>query len=359
MIPLSRRFLLFVLSGAIFVLFCMALAACKPSSEPTAIEIQPTQTAAIIPTATFTPLPSPTALPARVILLAPAGSDPAVAGEMQSLLDELAVQEGYTLEVKAELSEGDFGDNLKLVVALPPDTGIANFAAAHPSTQFLAVGIPGVQPGGNLAVIGAGGDRPDQQGFLAGYIAAVVTPDWRVGVISQGDTGAGRAARQGFLNGAIFFCGLCRPAYPPFVQYPNYYEVSSTASQTDKQAAADYLIGQGVKTVYVYPAVADEALLSYLAQAGVNLIGSGIPPASLQNNWIASIGVDWLSAVQEAWTNWINGEQTGNGTTPLGISNANPNLFSPGRQDLVERILADLTAGYIDSGVDPVTGEPR
>ena len=359
MIPLSRRFLLFVLSGAIFVLFCMALAACKPSSEPAPIETQPVETATTAPTATFTPLPSPTALPERVILLAPAGSDPTLAGEMQNLLGGLASQEGYILEVKAGLSEMDFGEDLRLVVALPPDTGIANFAAAYPSVQFFAIGIPGVQAGGNLSVIGAGGDRPDQQGFMAGYIAALVTPDWRVGVISAGDTGPGRAARQGFLNGAIFFCGLCRPAYPPFVQYPDYYEVPSTASQTDKQAAADYLIGQGVKTVYVYPALADEALLLYLAQAGVNLIGSGAPPASVQNNWIASIGVDWVSAVQEAWSNWSDGEAFGGGSSALTLSNQNPNLFSPGRQNLAEKILADLTAGYIDSGVDPITGEPR
>jgi len=359
MIPLSRRFILFVLSGAIFVLSCMALAACKSSSEPAPIETQPIETATTVPTATFTPLPSPTALPERVILLAPAGSDPTLAGEMQNLLGGLASQEGYILEVKAELGEADFNEGLRLVVALPPDTGIANFAAAYPSVQFLAVGIPGVQSGGNLSVIGAGGDRPDQQGFMAGYIAALVTPDWRVGVISAGDTGPGRAARQGFLNGAIFFCGLCRPAYPPFVQYPDYYEVPSAASQVDKQAAADYLIGQGVKTVYVYPPLADEALFSYLAQAGVNLIGSGAPPASVQNNWITSIEVNWASAMQDAWTNWIIGEASGEGSSALTLSYQNPNLFSPGRQNLAEKILADLVAGYIDSGVDPLTGEAR
>jgi hypothetical protein len=44
---------------------------------------------------------------------------------------------------------------------------------------------------------------------------------------------------------------------------------------------------------------------------------------------------------------------------PLGFTAVNPDLFSPGRQRLTETMLADLMAGYIDTGVDPATGEAR
>jgi hypothetical protein len=44
---------------------------------------------------------------------------------------------------------------------------------------------------------------------------------------------------------------------------------------------------------------------------------------------------------------------------PLGFTGTNPDLLSPGRQQLVETMLADLLAGFIDTGVDPQTGESR
>jgi hypothetical protein len=44
---------------------------------------------------------------------------------------------------------------------------------------------------------------------------------------------------------------------------------------------------------------------------------------------------------------------------PVGYNDVNPAIFSPGRQKLVDRLLQDLQAGLIDSGVDPLTGEAR
>ncbi len=41
---------------------------------------------------------------------------------------------------------------------------------------------------------------------------------------------------------------------------------------------------------------------------------------------------------------------------PITITNQNEQLFSPGRQGLVEKILSELSADYIDTGVDPLTG---
>ena len=43
----------------------------------------------------------------------------------------------------------------------------------------------------------------------------------------------------------------------------------------------------------------------------------------------------------------------------LQITDRNEGLFSPGRQLYVERMLADLLAGYISTGINPLTGEPE
>jgi hypothetical protein len=294
-----------------------------------------------------------------VILLAPAGSDPAAVQVYQSLLSELAAADNLTFETYTELAEIEFPPGVRLVVLLPPDPGALNLAAANPEVQFLAVGIPGLEAAGNLSVIGSEGDRPDQQGFLAGFLAAALTPDWRVGVISRGDTAEGRAARLGFSNGVVFFCGLCRPAYPPFIQYPQYAELAAGADQVAMQAAADSLINNAVETIYLSPGVGDPALLEYLANAGVNLIGSGTPPTQIQPSWIASIQLDAPGALRQVWPRLLSGEGGIALNVPLTLADRNPDLFSPGRQAFVEKMLADLLAGYIDTGVNPQTGEAR
>lgn len=346
---------------SLFLLFCvLALFACRATTPgPTPNPETPAPTPSATEPATDVPSPSPTVQSAQVILLALAGSDPGDMLALQNVLGELAGQDHLTFETRADLAGLEFSAGVRMVVAMPPDPGIVNLAAANPQVQFLAVGIPGIQAASNLSAIGSQGDRPDQQGFLAGYLAAVITKDWRAGVISRGDTVEGKAARLGFTNGVIFYCGLCRPAYPPFVQYPQYVELAAGASQAEQQAAADVLIQNAVKTVYVFPGAGDETLLEYLAQAGVSLIGSSTPPASLRSNWVASIRVDKASAIQQVWPRLTGGEKGIQISVPLVLAEQNTALFSAGRQHLVEKMLVDLLAGFIDTGVNLQTGEPR
>jgi hypothetical protein len=44
---------------------------------------------------------------------------------------------------------------------------------------------------------------------------------------------------------------------------------------------------------------------------------------------------------------------------PLQFANINPNLFTPGKQNLAEQVLTDLQEGFIDTSVDLTTGENR
>lgn len=339
----------------LLVILMVALPACDaaPPAGATQTPLAGTPTS----TATISPTPTPTDLPPRSVLLAPPGVDEAQADALEAILAELTAQDGLRFERLEALEMQDLTPDLRIVVALPPDPGLANLAAAAPGTQFLAVGIPGLDPSGNLSAIQSGGERPDRQGFLAGYLASVVTPDWRVGVIGLGDSPAGKAAINGFLNGVIYYCGLCRPAYPPFNVYPVSYELATGASPAEQQAAADVLIGQGVTTIYVAPGAADAALLEYLANAGINLIGSEPPPTSIQSNWIATIRPDWAAAVRDVWAGLVKGQTVDIQALPVLITEANEALFSPGRQQWVEQTRINLNVGLIDTGIDMVSGE--
>ena len=205
-------------------------------------------------------------------------------------------------------------------------------------------------------MIQLGTQRPDQMGFLAGTIAAEITPDWRVGILTAVGSGEGEAMRQGFVNGVFYFCGLCRPLYPPFPNtgYPITLQIPAGGNAADQQAAINQLRSWQVGTVFVDPAIADDALLDQLAEAGINFILAGPPPQQNRLNWVASLGFgDSLQAVAAGWSAILAGESGGSLALPLGLAETNPDLLSPGRQRLAEEMLNDLNAGLIDTGVDP------
>ena len=335
-------------------------AACNSTGTEVTTPVPSIESATLIPTVTLTPAPTDTSEPDLVVLIAQPGADENLKNSVQNSLSDLSAQNGMRFEVRSEFVSTNLVDEIRLSVFISPDPGIAELAELHPNIQFLAIGIPNLEPTSNLSLISSGGEKPDQLGFIAGYLATVITSDWRVGVISTGDTPFGQAARQGFLNGVVFYCGLCRPVYPPFYQYPIYYEITSGASPEENQVAADFLIGQAVKTVYIAPGAENEDLYRYLAEAGVNLIGEVLPPsAAFRNNWAASVSMDLSGALREIWPNLINGEGGINLDSALVVSDQNEILFSPGKQRLVDEILNDLIAGYIGTGVDSATGESQ
>jgi hypothetical protein len=324
------------------------------------VELTPVEGSIAAPAASATP--APTAAPTKVILLA-LNADPGRAAALQPLISEAAAAAGFSFELRSELSGPALEPEVRLAVVLPDasgaDPGVQNLANSSPSVQFLAVGLPGVQPAGNVSVVGGGGVRPDQQGFLAGYLAALITNDWRVGTIGRGDTPPGRAARNGFTKGAVFYCGLCRPAVPPFLQYPLFSDLAAGASPADQQAAIAAMASNAVKTIYLAPEAGDGAIFEAIQQSGLKVIGAVPPPAALAELWVASIRPDEGQAVKSAVERLLKGESAISVEIPLAITDRNPALFSVGRQRLVDELLAELLAGFVDTGINLETGEPK
>ena len=194
----------------LLLLTSVLLAACGGSSTLTP--------APLPPTATSNPSASPTAPMPVAILVLPADMPQDEKDSYQKMVYDLTQANGMGFQVLNKLTADDLalaGPALKIVIALPPDPGLAALTAAAPDVQFLAVGIPGLAAASNLSSIGAGGLPVDQQAFLAGYIAGLVAPEWKVGILSQKDTPGGDAAPTAFTNGFMFYCGSCRnPLFP-------------------------------------------------------------------------------------------------------------------------------------------------
>jgi hypothetical protein len=331
------------------------LLACSPTFADSTATNSPTSSPApnTAPPATST-IAAQQAMPTigknLVVLVAGPGSDPVLTEQLTLTLSELAAAGGLDFEVRTSFTPEDSTAEIKLLASGPPDPGLGALAQSSPDTQFLGVAIPDLMPGTNLTVISDQESSPDKVGFLAGYLAAVVTPEWRVGVISN-DSGAGALQRQGFINGAVFFCGLCRQTFPPFNTYPMFGEAPANSSPSEWLAIADILISGAVQTVYIPPGVGDESLFEYLADAGINFIGTIPPPTGTEERWLASITTDPSLVIRNAWPEIMAGQGGMILTAPLSITDINFNLFSPGRQMLVEKMLSDFNAGFIDPGV--------
>ena len=142
------------------ILITGLLAGCsKTPATPTATP-QPVLVATITPEALPTVTATHTPAPLLAVLLAGPGADTTQAGVLQTALNEIITSAGLRWQVRQQLTPAELGPAVHLVVALPPDPGLAALAAAAPGTQFLAVGIPGLEPAANLSVVGAQGPRP-------------------------------------------------------------------------------------------------------------------------------------------------------------------------------------------------------
>ena len=338
----TKRFLL--------LLVFLLLTACGGRATPAPV--------AAISTPTLIPSASPTASMPLAILVLPADMPQKEKDSYQTLVYDLAQANGMRWQVLNNLTPADLalvGQALKVVIALPPDPGLAALTAAAPEVQFLAIGIPDLPAASNLSTIGATGVPVDQEAFLAGYIAGLVAPEWKVGVLYQKDTPGGTASRDAFANGFMYYCGSCRnPLFPqPSGIYPLPYGIPTDAKPGDYTAYADLLRDRFVKVAYVDPQIATPELLSYMSQIDILLIGQNLPAEDVRSHWIASIQPDTVTAIKTIFPELAAGQGGKVIPTPLFLSDVNPDLLSEGKQRLAQEVLDGLQNGTIGTGITP------
>jgi hypothetical protein len=338
---------------ALILLVFILLSSCTPGGSPTPAVVVPTSTS--VPTASPTQISTP-----LTILVLPADMPQAESDQYQKIIYDLTQTNGMRFQVRNVLTPDDVAleePALKIVIALPPDPGLATLAAAAPDVEFLAIGIPDLAPASNLSSIGAGGLPVDQQAFLAGYIAGLVAPEWRVGILSQKDTPGGDAAVTAFSNGFHYYCGYCfNPDFPgpnSHNLYPIVVRIPTDAPLSDYHGYADLLIHNIVNVVYLYPDIANADLASYMAQYGVLLISQTLPGEAVRPNWIASIQPDLISALKNIYPDLVAGKGGQVAPTPLFLTDVNQGLLSDAKMRLVQDVLTGLENGTIGTGVNP------
>jgi hypothetical protein len=319
----------------------MTLSACGAGNEASL-------TATLAPTDTPIPLPTLTATPVvpLTILVLPATLDAETSDLYQKTVYDLAQAAGMRFQVRNTLTAADLEPGLQIVIALPPDPGIVALAAAAPNVQFLAIGMPDVTAGGNVSVLG-GNSQSDIAAFLAGYTAALITDDYRIGMMMPRDNADAIRAFKAYANGMTFYCGTCRPFYYLNWAFPQYIDIPATEEKKNYNAYSDILMSQfKVRTIYLYPDIATLDLETYIGTTGTLMIGTQTPE-QLPAGWVMTIQPDVVKAIQSAWPQLVSGQGGLAVQSPLGLSDIDPTLLSPGRQRLVEQMLLDLQSGFV------------
>lgn len=328
----------------LFLFLIVALLMACGGNEPTEIPpptVIPSQTPP--PTATMIP----TASSPLAILILPTDMDKATSDLYQKTVYDLAQASGVRFQVRNALTDVDIADpTLKVVIALPPDPGIAGLASAAPNVQFLAVNIPNLTAGGNVSVL-APDNQTELPAFLAGYTLAMLTYEYHIGMLyPEGDDSAVRAVNA-FNNGMRYYCGLCRGVYLTSLNYPAFLSIPTTEDVSLHGGYANVLINdRDVDALYIYPSIATDDLLTYVGTQGVYLIGTRMP-TSRPGGWVMTVSPDTIKAIQIAWPQLIAGQGGQAVQSPLGLADVDPGILTDGKLEEVQFILNELLAGRI------------
>ncbi len=311
---------------SILLLILSILTACGKTAPAPTVSPSPS----IIPSATALPQPSPTGTPAPTMaLLASPDADPRIVTAAQAWLQTRAQEAGAQIAI-AQPSEG-LPENTTAVLSIgapPPKAPTARRLMIAASAESV--------PDGVQALVLESADLP-HRAFLAGYIGTLITKDWRTGLLASE---AENAAAQAFKNGGHYYCGLCRPLYPPFLVYPLYALIPAGSNATAWESGVQELRQGAVKTLILSPA-ALQGLTAY--PNDITLIALDSPPNGQTAGFAAVLTPDIAGGLDALWAH------PDTATLAAGIQMAilDNEAISPGRAAMAEEVRQQLQNGLI------------
>lgn len=322
-----------------------------PTATLAPVETQATENVeTVVETATETAVPTQSVqmlISSDIVLWAGVGS-----GYNEILSERLsafAQANGNTFESHERIEHGQITPSVKVLVATVDAKQIEDLNQQIPGLKIVAVDANGLTPGlVNVHAVTSEGGTPEQRAFLAGYALALTTTDFRVGAITQSGDDLGNRTRDSFVTGVRYFCGLCSARYMPVNYYPFTAEVTAPLNPEDWQAAVDSLLELAVTAMFVQPEISSLDLMTYLASKNITVIGvEGQAGLEAAGKVVGVLGSDLYASVVSAVSGLLAGEDIGNSTGSLELTQINRDLMSDGRHILFERIREDLLNGLI------------
>ena len=334
--------------GICIILVAGVVAGCNATSV---LDSTPTEnvTSSTLETAPSQVAHTPTSSPATIaIYVNPDAESEKLAGLTLPILDELANSEGMQIEELEELALSTLNSYPQIVVMFGAPSSASDLVQNNPEIQFLIIGETDIEPGENVTTIGSEGLPRHEQSFIAGYIAALITSEWRVGMMMT-ETEPTELADT-FQRGAKFYCGLCRQTYPPFYDYPVIEIVEDGGVAQSYQS----LSGFSVDTVYASEGVITQ--MGGIDEGGafsIKVIG-GAPPLEVSgSNWVVTIQFDLEAPIKLVWSDLLDGNGGKDLPINIALTDVNDELLSLGKFNHVNQVISDVVGGYIGVGEIP------
>jgi basic membrane lipoprotein Med (substrate-binding protein (PBP1-ABC) superfamily) len=315
-------------------------------------------------------VPSPTAAPLSLGYIAAGPGTPGVL----AALEAAAADHGWVVQ-RAPEPTGDalralVAQGVRLLVADGPEFEAVAHEAASQDPELYVVGVGHTGVAGdlpNLLALGGPQAREDQLGFMAGYLAGLLTEGRIVTAIANTATALGLKYRNGFLHGVRYACSRCR------IDFIDLTDESATVFAAERAQ-----LNASLSSDVVFAAAGEAGLagLRAAANAGAWVLGaaadtyeqafaSGAEPGA--DRLVTSVYFDLGVAVRAALNAHAAGDPLAGVQPPSAANGAifiapyrvdEDALSSLDRQD-VEATLARLADGSLDTGVDPLTGAER
>jgi hypothetical protein len=300
------------------------------------------------------PSPSPTPSPQQPVVMLAYGenADPWTVDRLQAILEELAAESSLGLVTQEGLSEASLPPEVQVLVGIGLGVDPGGLVGANPEVSFAFVDQAGVAPGGNLSVIGDPTIDQQHQSFMSGYLAALVSSDYKLAGLIPAEQPLTAVMTDAFVIGAEFFCGVCNPLYPPYQNFPQWELLSIETAENGFQAAVDTLILNGVEVLYVQGQLASPEMLTYLSDNSVKVVGDTAPD-TIRNNWVGTVTPDPGPPLIDLWPDLLAGVGGVQHPSAITLRDTGAGLISEGRLRLFEEMADKLEAGLVSPEAAP------
>lgn len=323
--------------------FSIALLILTGCNMPQKAAVPPTETPQEIVEDTPEPTETPTPLPQREkIAFVPSEEVPVITENLTKALEPLCAE---VYECQTASNEDAVDSDTDFIIFAEEPTALASLKDRFPQAHFIVVSDAKTSFPGVWTIQ----YDPAYLPFLAGLAAASNAYDWRcAGLLPSDSTLWGADAADYFANGAHYFCGNCRPALAPYVNFPIVISLPGASSPESWSSQFDEAQRNFIYTAFLSDEAVSQDLLQKLISLNVRMIGVSTPPAGLEGNWLATINFDWGASLNRVISRALNGEAEG--TVPLVLSvipGALTEDFSSGKALLLQRAYDDLLSGRL------------
>ncbi len=290
-------------------------------------------------------IPTDTPSPALVWLVIKPDDGEHYLEQISVRLRDLAARSGYGFRETESLADNDLQD-AKAVFWYGDPADIQPLAASAPQVPFVLISTATIEPAANLSQVHLSAARVS---FIAGLTAILIAPDRRAGGLFPAEDPLSAQRIDAFNNGARYLCGRCVPVYAPVVFFPLTGSVSGGQGFEAWKAAFDELDQSRIESLYLTPEAASWEMLDYLDSQGVVVVGTAAPSEGYASLWAATVIQDPAAALENLWPQLLETEAPSRVVNaPIILQDVNELILTPGRRGLVEKIAAELTAGWIE-----------